>query len=137
MLKVFIADDSALVRERVAEMISEIEGVEVVGQAGDAREALEGIQRLRPDAVILDIRMPGNNGIQVLEAIKKSPAAPMVIMLTAFPYPQYRQKCLEAGADYFFDKATEFEQVAEVLKKYRTVVGEGKSPAQGDEGGSR
>ena len=116
-MKVFIADDSALVRERVAALISEIEGVEVVGHAGDAPEALEGIQQLRPDVVILDIRMPGNNGIQVLEAIKKSDAAPVIIMLTAFPYPQYRKKCLEAGADYFFDKATEFEQVAEVLKQ--------------------
>ncbi|MGA9351401.1 MAG: response regulator transcription factor [Anaerolineae bacterium] len=117
MLKVFVADDSTLVRERLAELISEIEGVEVVGQAGDARQALEAIQHLRPDAVILDIRMPGNNGIQVLEAIKKSAAAPVVIVLTVFPYPQYRKKCLEAGAEYFFDKATEFEQVAEVLKK--------------------
>jgi YesN/AraC family two-component response regulator len=117
MLKVFIADDSALVRERLAALISEIEGAEVVGQAGDAPEAFEGIQHLRPDVVILDIRMPENNGIQVLEAIKKSAAAPVVIMLTAFPYPQYRKKCLEAGAEYFFDKATEFEQVAEVLKK--------------------
>jgi two-component system response regulator DevR len=117
MLKVFIADDSALVRERLAALISEIEGVEVVGQARDAPEALEGIQHLRPDAVTLDIRMPGNNGIQVLELIKKSTAAPVVIMLTAFPYPQYRQKCLEAGAEYFFDKATEFERVAQVVKQ--------------------
>jgi YesN/AraC family two-component response regulator len=125
MLKVFIADDSALVRERLAALISEIEGVEVVGQAGDALETLEGIQRLRPDVVILDIRMPGNNGIQVLEAIKKSTAAPVVIMLTAFPYPQYRKKCLEARAEYFFDKATEFEQVAEVLKKMQGInIGE-------------
>jgi DNA-binding NarL/FixJ family response regulator len=119
-LKVFIADDSALVRERLTALISEIEGVEVVGQAGDVPEVLEGIQHLRPDAVTLDIRMPGNNGIQVLEAIKKSTAAPVVIMLTAFPYPQYRKKCLEAGADYFFDKATEFDQVAEVLKKIQS-----------------
>jgi YesN/AraC family two-component response regulator len=120
MLKVFIADDSTLVRERLATLISEIEGVELVGQAGDAREALEAIQHLRPDVVILDIRMPGNNGIQVLEAIKKSAAAPVVIMLTAFPYPQYRKKCLEAGAEYFFDKAAEFEQVTEVLKKMQS-----------------
>jgi len=116
-LKVFIADDSALVRERLAELISEIEGMEVVGQAGDAPEALEAIQHLRPDVVILDIRMPGHNGIHVLEAIKKSPAAPVVIMLTAFPYPQYRKKCLEVGAEYFFDKATEFEHVAQVVKQ--------------------
>ena len=123
-MKVFIADDSALVRERLAALISEIEGVEVVGQAEDAPEVLEGIQQLRPDVVILDIRMPGNNGIQVLEAIKRSTAAPVVIMLTAFPYPQYRKKCLEAGAEYFFDKATEFEQVAEVLKKSKRSRGE-------------
>ncbi len=131
MLKVFLADGSALVRERLAELISEIEGVEVVGQAEDAHQSLEAIQRLRPDVVTLDIRMPGGSGIQVLEAIKKSTADPVVIVLTAFPYPQYRQKCLAAGAEYFFDKAAEFEQVAEVLEKYRTVVGEGKSPAQG------
>jgi YesN/AraC family two-component response regulator len=125
MLKVLIADDSKLVRERLAALISEIEGVELVGQAGDAGEALEGIQRLRPDAVILDIRMPGNNGMQVLEMIKKGTTAPVVIMLTAFPYPQYRKKCLEAGAEYFFDKATEFEQVAEVLKKMQgSTIGE-------------
>ncbi len=131
MLKVFIADDSALVRESLAALISEIEGVEVVGQSGDAREALEGIQRLRPDVVILDIRMPGNNGIQVLEAIKKSTAAPVVIMLTALPYPQYRKKCLEAGAEYFFDKASEFEQVAKVLKKMQgSTAGESTPPPE-------
>jgi DNA-binding NarL/FixJ family response regulator len=117
ILKVFIADDSTLVRERLDALISEIEGVEVVGQAGDAREALDAIQHLRPDAVILDIRMPGNNGIQVLEAIKKKNVAPVVIVLTAFPYPQYRKKCLEVGAEYFFDKATEFECVAQVVEQ--------------------
>lgn len=117
MLKVVIVDDSALVRERLAAMVSDLEGVELVGQAANASEALEIIQRLKPDAVILDIRMPGGNGIQVLETIKADEAAPVIIILTAFPYRQYRQKCLSAGADYFFDKATEFEQVAEVLKK--------------------
>jgi len=117
MLKVFVADDSTPVRERLVALISEIEGVEVVGQAGDAHEALEAIHRLRPDVVILDIRMPGGNGIQVIEAIKKKDAAPVAIILTAFPYPQYREKCLEAGAEYFFDKATEFERVAQVIKQ--------------------
>jgi DNA-binding response OmpR family regulator len=75
--------------------------------------------------VILDIRMPGGNGIQVLEAIKTSTAAPVVIMLTAFPYPQYRKKCLEVGADYFLDKTTEFERVVEVLEQLysKTVTG--------------
>ena len=119
MLKVFIADDSSLVRERLAALVSELRGVELVGQAGGAYEALEAIQRLRPDVVILDIRMPGANGIQVLEAIKKGAAVPAIIMLTAFPYPLYRKKCLEMGADYFFDKSTEFDRVVQVLKEMR------------------
>lgn len=50
----------------------------------------------------LDIRMPGGNGIRALEAVKPGDAPPVVIMLTAFAYPQYRAKCLAVGADYFF-----------------------------------
>lgn len=117
ILKVLIVDDSDLVRERLTALILELEAIELVGQAADAQEALEAIPRLRPDVVILDIRMPGGNGIQVLEAIKRNGAGSVVIMLTAFPYPQYRKKCLEAGAEYFFDKATEFERVGEVLQQ--------------------
>jgi YesN/AraC family two-component response regulator len=117
MVKVVIADDSALVRERLAALVSDLEDVELVGQASNAPEAIEITQRLKPDVVILDVRMPGGNGIQVLEAIKKKNAAPVAIILTAFPYPQYRKKCLEVGAEFFFDKATEFERVAQVVKQ--------------------
>jgi DNA-binding NarL/FixJ family response regulator len=115
-LTVLIADDSALVRERLADMIAELEGVELVGQAHDADTALEAIRRLKPHVMILDIRMPGGSGIQVLEAAKQEMGPPVAIMLTAFPYAQYRRKCLEAGAEYFFDKSSEFECVAETLE---------------------
>jgi DNA-binding NarL/FixJ family response regulator len=117
MLKVFITDDSVLVRERLVGLISELEAVELVGQAENALEAIEAIQRLRPDVVILDIRLPGGNGIEVLKAIKQNVPAPMVIMLTAFPYRQFYEKCREAGAEYFFDKASEFHHIVEVLKQ--------------------
>jgi DNA-binding NarL/FixJ family response regulator len=66
--------------------------------------------------VILDIRMPGGSGIDVLENIKKTNAAPVVIVLTNYPYPQYRKKCMALGAEYFFDKTTEFEKVTEVIE---------------------
>ena len=118
-MKIFIADDSALLRERLVALISDLEGMEVVGLAEDAPGALEAIQRLKPDVAVLDVRMPGGNGIHVLEAVKRQPGAPLVIMLTAFAYPQYRRKCLEAGADFFLDKTTEFERVAEVLRQLR------------------
>ena len=128
-MKVFIADDSSLVRECLIELLSGLKGVEVAGQA---YEALEAIQRLRPDVVILDVRRPGGNGIQVLEAIKRCTAPPVVIMLTAFPYPQYRKRCLEAGAEYFFDKTTEFDRVAQVLKELQSdVAGRSGDPQAG------
>jgi DNA-binding NarL/FixJ family response regulator len=115
-MKVFIADDSIVIRERLIEMITEIEGIEVTGEAGTAAEALPLIIKLKPNVVILDIRMPGGNGISVLETIRKTNLNMKVIMLTNYPYPQYRQKCKEAGADFFFDKDTEFKKVSNTLK---------------------
>ncbi len=116
-MKVFIVDDSALVRERIIAMISEHPGIEIIGQAKNAQESINSILKLKPDVVILDIRMPGGNGIEVLENIKKNNYAPTTIILTNYPYPQYRKKCMEAGADYFFDKSTEFNKIIEVIKK--------------------
>ena len=116
-MKVFIADDSAVVRERLVEMISELPGIEIIGQAQEALEATNAIMKLKPDVVILDIRMPGGSGLNVLKDIKKYTDAPVVIMFTGYPYPQYRQRCMDAGADFFFNKSTEFDRVTEVLEQ--------------------
>ncbi len=115
---VFIVDDSPVVRERLVTMISELPNVEIVGQADIAFEAINSIRRLRPSIVVLDISMPGGSGMYVLESIKKDPPGPLVIMLTNFAHDQYRKKCLQLGADFFFDKSTEFERVTEVLKRF-------------------
>lgn len=115
-MQVFIADDSRVLCERLKELLQEIPGIEVVGEAHDAASALSSIRRLQPDAVILDIRMPGGSGIDVLQEIKQSGRAPVVIVLTNYPYPQYRKRCLDLGADYFFDKSTEFNKVTEVFR---------------------
>jgi len=104
-------------RERLTTLLSELPEMEIVGQARDGREAVNLIRNLRPDVVVLDIRMPGGNGIGVLQKIKRFKSAPLVIMFTSYPYPQYRRRCMKAGADYFFEKATEFENLVELLKK--------------------
>ena len=103
-MKVFIADDSAVVRERLATILAELHGIEIAGQAIDAVEAIKGINSLGPDVVILDIRMRGMSGIDLLYKIKRSSPAPKVIVLTVYPYPEYQQKCTQAGADFFLDE---------------------------------
>jgi len=116
-MKVYVVDDSPLVRERLVLLLSEVEGVDVVGSAESAEEGIEGISRSKPDVAILDIRMPSGNGIAILERIKRHGSSPTVIMLTNYPYPQYRKKCMDAGADYFFDKSGEFQKVTDVLER--------------------
>lgn len=114
---VFVVDDSPVVRERLVAMISELPNIEIVGEADIAFEAIHSIRKLRPSIVVLDISMPGGSGMYVLETIKKERPGPMVIMLTNFAHEHYRQRCIELGADYFFDKSTEFERVTEILRE--------------------
>jgi len=118
-LKVFISDDSATVRERLVTMALDLPEVDVVGQAEDVPGTLDAIRRIRPDVVILDIRMPGGNGIEVLREVKKMTPAPQVVMLTNFAYAQYRKKCEQAGADFFLDKSTEFDKLPQALEQVR------------------
>ncbi|MHA1294884.1 MAG: response regulator [Promethearchaeota archaeon] len=116
-MRVFIADDSEILRSRLIEMLSEFEEIDIVGQTGYAQEAIESIKDLIPDVVILDIRLPDGNGINVLEMIKKRNISTKVIIFTNYPYFQYRKRCLDAGAEYFFYKANEFEKLIEALKE--------------------
>ena len=116
-MRVFIADDSDALRAQVKEILAEIEGIEVIGQAKDAPQALQSIRKLKPDVVILDIRMPSGNGMSVLDPIRKEKIPSKVIIFTNYPYLAYRKQYLDAGADYFFYKAIEFDSLIEVLKK--------------------
>lgn len=115
MRTVYIVDDSPPVRERLVGLISELEGTALSGATGEPREALEAIRRLHPDAVIIDIRMPAMNGIQLLKEIKQGFRPPVIIMLTNDPFEPYRRECTEAGADYFLNKSMEFGKISDIL----------------------
>jgi two-component system response regulator DevR len=134
MLTVYLADDSKAVRERMAALVDEIEGVELIGQAEDAPQAVEGIQLLKPDVAIVDIQMPGGNGLKVLEAAKQVEPVPWVIILTAFPTEQHRCIYLGAGADGFFDKAKEFHLALKLLMYLRDFKTSGKVGLEAGEG---
>ena len=117
MVKVLLVDDSSIVRERLKAMLSEVPKVETVSQAKDQVEAMELLNKLNPEVVILDIEMPGGSGIELLSKLKRRKQPPLAIVLTNFSGSQYRKKCMDAGADFFFDKSFEFDKVTEVLNQ--------------------
>lgn len=112
----FIVDDSEVLRSRLVQMLSEIKGIEIVGEAGFVLDAVREIKKLNPDIAILDMKMADGNGIDILTAIKKDKMTTRVIIFTNYPYLQYRKRCLDAGADFFFYKATELGKLIDLLK---------------------
>jgi DNA-binding NarL/FixJ family response regulator len=115
LMKVFLVEDSVVIRQRLVRLLNDVDGIKVIGESGNAQQAPAEILRLKPDAVLLDIHLLNGSGIDVLKQLKKAAPGMAVIILTA--YPDYRQKCLAAGADFFFVKAIEFDQVVPALKQ--------------------
>ena len=114
-MNIVLIDDSLLVRERIANIISELHGVKVIGEAGNSLEAIEVVRKTKPDVVILDIKMPGESGVQVLRKLRNQFEELKIIMLTNYPYSQYKAECFKYGADYFLSKSDEFEKLPNVL----------------------
>lgn len=128
-MDVFIAEDSALTRERLESMLAEVPGVAVIGNAADEPGAIERIDAMLPDVVILDLNLQGGSGIDVLKSIKARHAAIKVAVLTNHAEEIYRSRCMSAGADYFFDKTLQFMQVGAVLRELASGGGVDNQPA--------
>lgn len=117
VMKIFIADDSRVVVERLAGLLEEVPGARLVGQAGDVPTAVDGIHKMKPDAVILDLHMPGGSGLDVLRAIRTEQPDVFVLICTNFPYAEFREECLTAGANLFLDKSADFEKIPSILRE--------------------
>ena len=116
-MRVIIADDSSLIRNRIKDLINNLNNVEMVGEAKSGLEALQLIWDKKPDLVILDIRMPEMNGIEALSKIREIGLRTKVCMLTNYSYKQYKERCLAEGADYFFDKNHDIQQMLDIISK--------------------
>jgi DNA-binding NarL/FixJ family response regulator len=124
-IRVLLADDHALVRAGIRALLNTIEGVEVIAEAGDGREALRLMQELHPDIVLLDITMPGLNGFEVLgESTKQLPDL-RVIILTVHDAGEYAMQALRAGAAGYLPKtaaANELQEAIETVSRGDTYV---------------
>ena len=113
--KVFVAEDSDEVRRYIVDLVQEVEGARVVGEAESAEAAVAGIMRTEPDCVVLDFQLVGGTGLDVLRAVHPRAPQIMFIVLTNFANPQYQRACVAAGARWFFDKSKEFLRVRDVI----------------------
>ena len=116
-LTIFIVEDSPAVMQRLVEEVGEIPHARVVGSADAVSSALEGMRAAQPRVLVLDIQLRGGSGFRLLKQMRTSgldrPEA--VIVVTNYPSDDYRAASFQCGVDHFFDKASEFHKVREVL----------------------
>ncbi|GGF40852.1 response regulator [Williamsia phyllosphaerae] len=114
-ISLVIADDHAAIRSGLALLLGQIDDIEIVGQACDGDEAIETVARLRPDVVLMDIRMPGTDGIAATAAITRAGAA-AVLVLTSFDVDDNVFDALRAGASGFLLKTAETEDIIDAIR---------------------
>lgn len=123
MIRVVVVDDQTLVRHGIRSLLSLTEGIEVVGEAADGVEAVEAIARLRPDVVLLDVRMPRMDGLAVLERLHESGDDTAALMLTTFDDDETLLRALRLGASGHLLKDTSLERLADAIR----TVADGRS----------
>ncbi len=105
-IRVVVVDDEALVRGGLRMILESADDIEVVGEADDGSRAVAAVQQHRPDVVLMDVRMPGMDGLSAAAAVLARPDPPRVVMLTTFDLDSYVFSALEAGASGFLLKDT-------------------------------
>jgi DNA-binding NarL/FixJ family response regulator len=116
-LRVVIVEDSAIIRARLSEALAEIPNVAIVGEVETEADALAILVQAKWDAAVLDLQLKQGTGLGVLKSLAQGarPANTKIIVFTNYAFPQYRDRSMLLGADYFFDKSREFHRVREVL----------------------
>jgi len=122
-IRVVLADDHVFVRDGIKSLLENEANIEVVGEATDGVEALKIIESLNPDFLILDIRMPNLNGIEVVENLRNHNKSLKIVMLSMHESEEYVLKSIKAGADGYLLKGSSKE---EFLKAIHTVANGGK-----------
>jgi len=124
-MRVLLADDSDLILDRLQHVLSVYDHIEIVGALTNGTDALEALRVLKPDVAIVDIRMPGLSGLEVLREIRKENQVIKFIILTMYSLDIYRQQAIKSGADYFFSKVDDFSKISQVVGGMAVKEGNG------------
>ena len=116
MIRVVLVDDQMLVRQGVRGLLELLPDIEVIGEAGDGQEALQKVPELKPDVLLLDIRMPRMNGIAVLDALREADALPPTLVLTTFDDGDAAIAAIKAGAKGLMLKDVSLQDLAEAIR---------------------
>ncbi len=116
MIRVLIADDQALVRDGFGMILDAQADIEVVGQASDGRQAVDLSRELRPDVVLMDIRMPEVDGVEATRRLMADPESPRILMLTTFDQNEYVYDAMKAGASGFLLKDVRREELINAVR---------------------
>ena len=116
-MRVLIADDSVLMLDRLRAIISGFKQAEIVGELQNGNDALEALKSLKPDLAIIDIKMPGLNGLEVLYNIRKENKVLTFIIFTLFASDYIADLAIKSGADYFFNKVDDFDKLSHVVSE--------------------
>jgi two-component system invasion response regulator UvrY len=117
MIRVFIADDHAIVRDGLKRLLSETEDIEVAGEAGDGLEALAAVDGIEMDVLLLDLNMPNLGGIEVLKEVRKRRPNLGVLVLTMYPEDQYALRVFQSGGDGFISKSSVSDELIHAIRR--------------------
>lgn len=115
--RVLVADDHALLRSGIRTVLGSLPDLEVVGEAADGMEAVELSRKLRPDLVLMDVGMPGMDGLEATREIKREQPGVSVLMFTAHPNPDYLLDALRAGASGYVLKTARIEEISDAVRR--------------------
>ncbi len=115
--RILLADDHALVRAGIRALLESLPGVEVIGETGDGLEAVDHVRRDPPDAILLDITLPGLNGLEAAARIAKLDVPTRVLMLSMHASAEYAARAFAAGAAGYLNKDSAFDELATALEE--------------------
>lgn len=123
MVKTLIVEDNTAFRQSFKELLCTRFPSMVVGEATDGKEALQKIDAIVPDIIFMDIKLPGQNGLELTKRIRANHPKILIVILTSYDLPEYRQAANQCGANYFLPKSTSTEEVVELVQSILSETG--------------